>query len=54
MKYYHLVLYCNKQPVVSMSNITEVSVLKVLDKYLPLAINWELKVVELIGSDCHE
>lgn len=54
MKYYHLVLYRDKQPVISMSNITEVSVLKILDKYLPLAVGWELKVVELLGSDYHE
>ena len=51
MKYYHLVLECDGTIVIRMTRITEVSVLKVMDKYLPLMPGWKLKVIEMIEGD---
>ena len=54
MKYYQLYLEYEGKPIIIMTRITEVSILKVLDKYLPLSPGWRLKVYELIEGDNNE
>lgn len=51
MKYYNVILKWNSQVIVRLAVVTEVSVLKVLDKYLPLPMDATIEVFEITEGD---
>ncbi|MBO7730971.1 MAG: hypothetical protein J6S67_00410 [Methanobrevibacter sp.] len=51
MKYYNVILKWNDHIIVRLAMVTEVSVLKVLDKYLPLPMDATIEVFEMMEGN---